>query len=81
MTEEDRTRAANANSLRRDPVFQAAVIEVRKGALEQLALIDPTDVEAIRNAQATIRAIDGLTTTLANFIIAGTPQRTGLAVA
>jgi hypothetical protein len=75
MTEEDRIRAANADTLRQNAVFQAAVIEARKDALEQLAHIDPTDVEGIRNAQATVRAIDTLTTVLANFIIRGTAQR------
>ncbi|TGP25899.1 MULTISPECIES: hypothetical protein [unclassified Mesorhizobium] len=80
MTEEDKVRAVNANTLRQDPTFQAAVLEARRSALEELARIEPMDVEAIRNAQAKIRAIDALTTALAGFIITGTPQRMNPAV-
>lgn len=80
MTEEEKVRAVNANTLRQDPTFQAAVLEARRSALEQLAVIDPTDTDAIRDAQAKIRAIDALTTVLAGFIIAGTPQRKNPAV-
>jgi hypothetical protein len=80
LTEEEKVRAVNANTLRQDPTFQAAVLEARRSALEQLAVIDPTDTDAIRDAQAKIRAIDALTTVLAGFIIAGTPQRKNPAV-
>lgn len=76
MTEDDQIRAANAETLRRDPTFQAAVLGARKSALEALATVVPTDVEAIRNAQAKIKAIDELSTELARMIIIGTPQRT-----
>lgn len=58
-----------AERLRSEPAFQAGVIAVRKEALEALASIDPTDVEAIRNAQATVRAIDALATSIGNSIL------------
>ncbi len=75
MTEEDRIRAVNADTLRQDPTFQAAVLEARKDALEELARIEPVDIEAIRNAQAKVRAIDALTTALASFILKGMQRR------
>lgn len=80
MTEDDKIRAANADTLRRDPTFQFAVLEARKAALEELADIDPTDADAVRAAQAKVKAIDQLSTVLAQIIIRGTPQRTNPAV-
>lgn len=80
MTEDDKIRATNADKLRRDPTFQFAVLEARKAALEELADIDPTDADAIRAAQAKVKAIDQLTTELAAIIIRGTPPRQNSAV-
>ncbi len=80
MTEDDKIRAANADTLRRDPTFQFAVLEARKAALEELATIDPTNTDAIRAAQAKVKAIDQLTTELAAIIIRGTPPRQNPAV-
>lgn len=80
MTEDDKIRATNADTLRRDPTFQFAVLEARKAALEDLATIDPTNTDAIRAAQAKVKAIDQLTTELAAIIIRGTPQRQNPAV-
>ena len=80
MTEDDKIRAANADTLRRDPTFQYAVLEARKAALEELATIDATDTDAIRAAQAKVKAVDQLSTVLAALIIKGTPQRANPAV-
>ena len=80
MTEDDKIRATNADGLRRDPTFQFAVLEARKAALEELATIDPTNTDAIRAAQAKVKAIDQLTTELAAIIIRGAPPRQNPAV-
>ncbi len=80
MTDQDQIDAENADRLRQDPAFQKAVLDARKAALEELAVIDASDVEAIRTAQAKVRAISALSTALANTIIRGTPQRANPAV-
>jgi len=80
MTEDDKIKAQNADTLRRDPTFQFAILEARKTALEELVQADPTNIAAIQAAQAKVKAIDQLTTELAAIIIRGTPQRTNPAV-
>jgi len=80
MTEDEKIRAINADNLRKDPVFQFAVLEARKSALEELVRLNPTDVDAIRAAQAKVHAIDSLSAALADIIIKGTPQRKNPAV-
>lgn len=80
MTEDDKIRATNADGLRRDPTFQFATLQARKTALEELVTIDATDTDAIRAAQAKVKAIDQLTTELAAIIIRGTPPRQNPAV-
>lgn len=74
MTEADQIAAVDAERLRQDPAFQRAVLTIRKNALEMLAQVDPTQTDAIRNAQAQIRAVDHLCTELRDTIIRGTPQ-------
>lgn len=70
MTKDEiETAYLEAERLRTEPAFQAAIIELRKKALEKLASIDPTKADEIRDAQATVRAIDGITTELANAIL------------
>lgn len=59
----------HAERLRTEPAFQAGMLALRRKALEGLVTVDATDIEAVRNAQATVRAIDGLTTELANAIL------------
>lgn len=80
MTEDDQIAAVDAERLRQDPAFQRAVLDARKAALEELAVIDASDTEAIRTAQAKVKAISALTTALASTIIRGTPQRQNPAV-
>lgn len=58
-----------AERLRSDPAFAGALIAMRKEALETLVSIDATSTEEIREAQANVRAIDGLTTRIANAIL------------
>lgn len=75
MTAEDELAAVEAERLRTDPAFQAAVKEARRAALEALVSADPTKPEQIMIHQANIRAIDQVCTAIANAIIRGTPQR------
>lgn len=75
MTEQDEIDAANADRLRQDPIFQKAVLDARSKALEELASINATDVDKIRDAQARVRAITDLTTALAAIILRGTAKR------
>lgn len=58
-----------AERLRNEPAFQAAMIQLRKEALEALVSADPTNADDIRDAQATVRAIDGLATKIGNEIL------------
>ena len=58
-----------ADRLRNEPAFQAAVLAIRQKALEALATINPVNIDEMRDAQATVRAIDGLTTEIANTIL------------
>lgn len=44
-----------------EPVFGETVQAIRSEALEKLLSIDATDTDGIREAQALVRAIDGLT--------------------
>lgn len=75
MSTDASVAAAEANRLREDPAFQAAVLGARKQALEALISVEPTNAEEIRTLQARVRAIDLLATELAAAIIRGTPQR------
>lgn len=75
MTEQDEIDAANADRLRQDPIFQKAVLDARSKALEELATINATDVDKIRDAQARVRAISDLTTAIAAIILRGTAKR------
>lgn len=75
MTDKDRIAAVEANRLREDPAFQAAVLSSRRQTLEALSTVDPSDIEQIRTLQARVKAIDLLATELAAAIIRGTPQR------
>ncbi len=71
MTENEQIHAVylEAERLRADPALANALISLRRDALEQLAQIDATDADKIRDAQASVRAIDGLTTHIAHAIL------------
>lgn len=71
MTENEQIHAAylEAERLRADPALANALISLRRDALEQLAQIDATETDKIRDAQASVRAIDGLTTHIAHAIL------------
>jgi hypothetical protein len=90
MTEAERTALATATAeaerLRTDPAFQAAVLATNKRFRDELkaaeaavinALLNgqPANIETVRTKQAQIAAIDTLCQEIANAIIRGTPQR------
>ena len=88
MTDDDRkaaaTLAAEAERLRTDPSFSAAVLDLSKSANARLtelnqqladAVLNDGDIGEIRASivqqRATIQAISGLTTEIANQILRG----------
>lgn len=75
MTEDDIIRAENLKNIIQEPAFQHALKIARQKALERLVTIKPSDIEQITEAQATVRAVDLLATTIAEQIIIGTPQK------
>lgn len=84
MTDEERqeiaSAAADAERLRNDPAFQAAILSLRASKLNELereqatvitALLNgqPTNIEAVRTLKAEIKAIDGICQVIANTIL------------
>ena len=69
MTDDERQSLINAgyeaDRLRSDPYFGPAILELRREALDALASVEPTDVEAIRTHQATVRVVQGITDRIA----------------
>jgi predicted DNA-binding transcriptional regulator YafY len=74
------TAAAEADRLRLDPAFQAAILALRASAVSALqaeeqavltAMLNgqPTNIEAVRTKQAEIKAIDGFCQELASAIL------------
>ena len=91
MTEDERyameTLAAEAERLRNDPSFAAAVLELHKAAEAKLAELNQSLVDAVLKdadtgetraaviqQRATIEAINGLATEIANQILRGKPR-------
>lgn len=65
-TDEARRAAGEeAKRFMRDPAYVAAHDYIKNLAMSKLATVDPTDADAIREAQATLRAITGLHNMLA----------------
>lgn len=56
-----RERALAMERVLSEPVFQDAVAEIRAEALELLITTQATDADAIREAQALVKALDALT--------------------
>lgn len=67
--------ATLAASLRDNEAFQLALTNQRSDALDALARVAATDVEAIRDHQATVRVIDNLRDDLDGFIRSGQPRK------
>jgi hypothetical protein len=66
------TAAHDAERLRTDPAFQRALMAMRKEAVETLIATDAASVDAIREAQAQVKAIDSLCGQIATAIQRGT---------
>jgi len=67
--------AQQAASLRDNEAFQAALDNLRAGALEALARVAATDAEAIHAHQATVRVVDDLRGDIEAFIRSGLPRK------
>jgi len=67
--------AIEAERLRTDPAFAAAVMQMRKDAIERLIVCDATDTATVLRHQSDIRAIDSLCDEIATAIHRGTPRR------
>jgi hypothetical protein len=75
ITEQDKldlaSHAEDAERLRTDPAFQRALTSMRKDAIDALIATDAADVNAVREAQAQVRAIDSLCGQIATAIQRG----------
>jgi predicted nucleic-acid-binding protein len=67
--------ASHAKAILTDHAFNLAMAEARSRALDELAKQDATDVDAVRNLQATVRGIERVRDALQNFV-ANTPRTT-----
>ena len=67
--------ASQAQSLRDNEAFQAALSAIRSEALENLAVLPALETEGIRNNQATVRVVDELRGNIEAFIRSGMPRK------
>ena len=67
--------AAEAERLRDNEAFQAALDALRMSALEGPARTPATDIEAIRDHQARVRVVDDLRGDIEAFIRNGMPRK------
>lgn len=63
-----------AQSLMDNEAFQGSLTQNRDNALEDLARLDATDTESIRDRQAMVRLIDNIRADLDRFVRAGRPK-------
>lgn len=61
--------AKEADALLTNDVFMHALASLRSDTLEDLALVDATDVTMVVRAQQTIRVIDGLISRLQEYVL------------
>lgn len=72
--------AAEAQRMLDNEAIQAAIAHIRAEALDGLVSASPTDADAIREHQATVRVVDAFTARIARMISDGKPkQKAGLA--
>lgn len=64
-------RGNETAALLQNHIFEMAIKEAREDAVTALISVDATDADKIREAQANIRAIDHICTTLGGYILAG----------
>ena len=69
--------AAEAQRFRENTAAVVVLGDMRQAALEAIALCDPTDADAIRLHQATVRAVDEFLARLDAFIRAGAGKGKG----
>lgn len=67
--------ASLAQSLKDNEAFQEAIDMTRSNALEMLAIIPASDIEAIQKNQATVRVVDDIRANLEQFIRSGTAAK------
>lgn len=67
--------AAEAQRLKENEAFQAALNSMRSDALEGLARTPATDIETIRDHQARVRVVDDLRGNIEAFIRNGLPKK------
>jgi hypothetical protein len=67
--------ASLASSLKDNEAFQLALDNARNGALERLAVTEPTNTVAILANQAVVKVIDELRGDLEQFIRSGQPKK------
>lgn len=66
--------ASLAQSLKDNEVFQAALAYIRANALENLAVVPASNIEAIQTNQATVRVVDEFYAYVEARISAGKPR-------
>ncbi len=71
MTIEQERRAQEARNLKENEIFINALAKLRSQALEGMVAADATDANQIRDHQAMVRAIDGLTYAIEVVILEG----------
>jgi hypothetical protein len=67
--------AAEAQRIKENEAFQAALDAMRRDAVEGLVRTPATDIEAIRDHQARARVVDELRGNLEAFIRQGAPRK------
>ncbi len=76
ITEQDKLDlvafAEDAERLRTDPAFQRGITELRKQAIDTLINTNAANADAMREAQAQVKAIDNLCGHIATAIQRGT---------
>lgn len=76
MTEDDKARLkAEAQRIKENEAFQAAMTAMRNDALEALARTLATDADTIRDLQAKARVVDDLRDNLEAFIRNGSSRK------
>lgn len=74
IEDETKHKAQEADRLRSDPIFQEAVLNARRYAVEAMIQGDASDTAEMLRLQAKVVAIDALTTEIANMILRGKPR-------
>ena len=71
----DEQIALSAQSIKDNEAFQMALGAMRRDAMEELASVNATDTDKIRDLQATVRVVDELRGSLEALIRKGQPPK------